>query len=184
MEKKITLINSLTWPNAITIGRLFLGLVGIYVAWQSEWFIFGLSIYFVFGMLPDALDGYVARKYGQKSRLGELLDPFADKVLFYIAIFALFSHFVWWIVLIPLAICDIISTIVHILKSGGAVWAGKCKFILQTGALILLVLAALINRKIIEVVSLNMEVTLYANIVLMVALLCATYSLYYRIKAN
>lgn len=184
MDRTITVSNSLTWPNAITIGRLFLGLVGIYVAWQSEWFISGLCVYFVFGMLPDALDGYIARKYGQKSRLGELLDPFADKVLFYVAIFALFSHFVWWTVFIPLAICDIISTIVHILKSGGAVWAGKWKFILQNGALILLVLAAFMNRKIIEVVSLSMEIALFANIVLVAALLCATYSLYHRIKAN
>jgi phosphatidylglycerophosphate synthase len=175
----MTMKNSITIPNGITIGRLFLGLIGICIARNSEWFVLGLGIYFILGMLPDALDGYVARKYNQKSRLGEFLDPLADKILFYVAIFVLFPNLIWWSVLVPLAVCDTISTVVHFFKTGGAVWAGKWKFMLQNSALILLVIASFVNKKII---NLEMEVSVSANIVLITALLCATYSLYHRTR--
>lgn len=39
------------------------------------------SILFIVTFLSDAIDGYVARKKNQISRLGTILDPFADKAL-------------------------------------------------------------------------------------------------------
>lgn len=36
---------------------------------------------FVICILSDALDGYIARTKGQRTRLGSLLDPIADKLL-------------------------------------------------------------------------------------------------------
>ena len=39
---------------------------------------FGL---FVIGILSDAIDGYLARRWHQESELGTLLDPIADKAL-------------------------------------------------------------------------------------------------------
>ena len=36
---------------------------------------------FLFSGLTDLIDGLIARKWGQKSKLGELLDPMADKLL-------------------------------------------------------------------------------------------------------
>ncbi len=45
----------------------------------------------VFGLaaLSDAIDGYVARKMNQRSRLGAILDPLADKLLLVSAILTL-----------------------------------------------------------------------------------------------
>lgn len=53
----------------------------LYYAPEREvlrWVALGL---FVLGMLTDALDGYVARRQGQATPLGTLLDPIADKCL-------------------------------------------------------------------------------------------------------
>ncbi len=47
---------------------------------------------FVTGGLTDYLDGYLARKYGQTSALGRMLDPIADKVLVITALLVLASE--------------------------------------------------------------------------------------------
>lgn len=44
---------------------------------------------FATAALSDALDGYVARAFNQKSRLGAILDPLADKLLLLSAIITL-----------------------------------------------------------------------------------------------
>ena len=42
---------------------------------------FAAALLFITGCLTDFLDGYVARTYSQVSRLGQFLDPVADKLL-------------------------------------------------------------------------------------------------------
>ena len=169
-----------TWPNVITVVRLILGLCGIWIARQSGWFILGLCVFFLCGMLPDSLDGYVARKYNQKSRIGEFIDPLADKILFYVAVVVLFLKFVSWPILLVLFAFDVMSTIIHFYKNGGAVKTGKWKFILQCSALGFFVLSALMNKKIIEFINISMESSVIANVVLAAALICAMHSLYHR----
>ena len=44
---------------------------------------------FVFATLTDGLDGFVARQFNQKSRLGTILDPIADKGLMFVALLTL-----------------------------------------------------------------------------------------------
>ncbi len=88
-----------TTATQITIFRIFLipvfiGLAiyygdsvagGAAVAWY-RWAAIG-----VFGLaaLSDAVDGYVARHFNQHSRLGQILDPLADKLLLLSAIVTL-----------------------------------------------------------------------------------------------
>jgi cardiolipin synthase len=51
------------------------------------------------GGTTDWVDGYVARRLGQVSRLGELLDPFADRLYILAALFGLTVRSVvpWWL---------------------------------------------------------------------------------------
>ncbi len=66
-------------PNQLTSLRLLLSLVlfGLIV---SECYMSSLWL-FVVAAGTDWLDGYFARKYGQVTTLGRILDPFADKVI-------------------------------------------------------------------------------------------------------
>src|SRR5438046_7470793 len=46
-----------------------------------EWQRFAAILVFLLAAVSDGLDGYVARRYNQRSRLGVILDPIADKGL-------------------------------------------------------------------------------------------------------
>ncbi len=167
-----------TWPNAITVVRMIFGLIGIYIATASGVFLgfsnffWGILTFFVLGLVPDFFDGLVARMYDQKTRIGEFIDPLADKILFYGAIAALFSQYVWWPGLLVLFSCDTVSTVVHFYKKGGAVRTGKWKFGLQCASLVIFALSALWFPKCV----------MAANFMIVCALCCAIHSLYYRIR--
>ncbi|HLW35292.1 MAG TPA: CDP-diacylglycerol--glycerol-3-phosphate 3-phosphatidyltransferase [Chthoniobacterales bacterium] len=47
----------------------------------KEWMRFSAIIIFLVAAVSDGLDGYVARRYKQRSSLGVILDPIADKGL-------------------------------------------------------------------------------------------------------
>lgn len=71
---------SLNLPNAITMSRLVLALI-LFVVIQngSNWIV--AATLFVIAASTDWLDGYLARKYGQVTTLGRILDPFVDKFI-------------------------------------------------------------------------------------------------------
>lgn len=66
-------------PNLITLLRLALTPVIAWAIWGNDWQLAG--ILFSLAALSDAIDGWLARKLSARSRLGELLDPLADKAL-------------------------------------------------------------------------------------------------------
>ena len=69
-------------PNILTIGRLIIVPVFVF-----SFFIPGIVgdlgpfFLFVLASFTDYLDGFLARLYKEESKLGELLDPIADKIL-------------------------------------------------------------------------------------------------------
>ncbi|OGT20510.1 MAG: hypothetical protein A2V90_05605 [Gammaproteobacteria bacterium RBG_16_57_12] len=66
-------------PNIITIVRILL--VGpVVMLLQHEYYLAALLLFAVAGA-SDAVDGYLAKRYGWNSRLGSILDPLADKLL-------------------------------------------------------------------------------------------------------
>ena len=71
---------TLTLANQLTLLRLLLvpGLVILVLYGYNGW---ALLTFAVAG-LTDALDGIIARRSGQRTSLGALLDPMADKLLF------------------------------------------------------------------------------------------------------
>jgi len=69
-------------PNTLTIGRIIL--VPIFViTFYIPGFLGDLIPFFIFilGSFTDFLDGLLARLYKEESKLGELLDPIADKIM-------------------------------------------------------------------------------------------------------
>jgi cardiolipin synthase len=75
----------LTIPNLITLVRL--GLLPVFL-----WLLFGhddrASAAWLLAALgsTDFLDGYIARRYHQVSDLGKVLDPVADRLLFFVGV--------------------------------------------------------------------------------------------------
>ena len=79
-----------TWftvSNLLTVSRIFLApvvMLGIaYKAWYLTFFVF------VIASVTDLLDGYAARLLNQRSHLGTLLDPIADKFFILSCFYAL-----------------------------------------------------------------------------------------------
>jgi cardiolipin synthase len=68
-----------TVPNAVTLVRLLLMPVCAYLLATGRYG-WGLVLTAVVGS-TDWVDGWVARRYGQVSRVGQLLDPLADRLL-------------------------------------------------------------------------------------------------------
>jgi cardiolipin synthase len=69
----------ITVPNLLSLLRM--GLTPLFIiSVVNAQPVAALSIFAIAG-ITDALDGYIARTYGQQSRLGAYLDPIADKLL-------------------------------------------------------------------------------------------------------
>jgi CDP-diacylglycerol--glycerol-3-phosphate 3-phosphatidyltransferase len=89
----------LNLPNALTLSRIFIVpflVVVLLTKFPSDWVgvpqqLLGLAL-FVGASVTDWLDGYIARKRGQVSTLGILLDPIADKLLISAALVTLVEN--------------------------------------------------------------------------------------------
>ncbi len=76
-------------PNSLTLGRIFLIplLVVVLLTRFEGRMIFGVrkeligTVIFLLAACTDWLDGYLARRRGQVTELGQLMDPLADKLL-------------------------------------------------------------------------------------------------------
>lgn len=88
---KITLVRILMIPAFVTMA-IYYG-HSVDRGQPLEWQRFSAIAIFLLAAVSDGLDGYVARRYNQRSRLGVVLDPIADKGLLLSAIITLsISH--------------------------------------------------------------------------------------------
>jgi cardiolipin synthase (CMP-forming) len=66
-------------PNLISLGRLLLVPLAIWLILGGR---YGVAFWvFVAAGVSDALDGFIAKRFDRRTRLGALLDPVADKAL-------------------------------------------------------------------------------------------------------
>jgi cardiolipin synthase (CMP-forming) len=120
-----------TWPNAVTVLRL--SLLPVYV-----WLLFTTSHEFAAGFLlgslgaTDWVDGFLARRLGQVTTLGKVLDPIADRALMFTGVvtIAINGAVPWWFASLTLARELVVSLAVLALAAMGAaridvVWVGK-----------------------------------------------------------
>ena len=100
---------TMTTANKVTLARmlfvpLFLVQIIRYVNGGSDACRLAALACFALAALGDALDGYIARHFNQKSELGAILDPLADKLLLVSALVILsvdtrqrLAQIPWWL---------------------------------------------------------------------------------------
>ncbi|MCX5922500.1 MAG: CDP-diacylglycerol--glycerol-3-phosphate 3-phosphatidyltransferase [Candidatus Dependentiae bacterium] len=97
------------FPTTLTLIRLvvsplILPLLLVYFLPINHILINGILVLFFFALsLTDFFDGYLARKYGQETLLGAVLDPIADKFLVYSTLIGLLvvnKIYFFWVVLL------------------------------------------------------------------------------------
>lgn len=107
-----------TVPNALSLARLLI-LPYLYGLIVGERYLLGLLVGFVFGA-SDWFDGYVARRFDQVTRLGQLLDPISDRLFIITLMVALVVADV-----VPLALAVAIVARDVLLLLGGALLVGR-----------------------------------------------------------
>jgi len=75
-------MNLHTVPNWLTMGRVLSLPLIILLAWfPGRGFGIAAAVVFSLAAITDFLDGYIARRTGQVSEFGKLVDPIADKII-------------------------------------------------------------------------------------------------------
>ena len=72
----------LTVPNLLTLSRIFAVPILVFLLWRPSPVDYAITfvLYCIVG-ITDYFDGYLARAQGLTSRLGQFLDPIADKIM-------------------------------------------------------------------------------------------------------
>ncbi len=134
-------------PNALTLGRLLLVPVFLWLLWQNtpgyRWV---AAATFVVAAYTDMLDGKIARARNLETDFGKLADPLADKFLTLGAfvVFSLLGELGWWFTVI-VAVREVgITVLREVLRRRGQVVpassGGKVKTVLQMGLIIALII--------------------------------------------
>lgn len=137
-----------TWPNLISFSRI--------VATVLMWFLFSSYPFvtlpvFVWAIVSDGLDGWLARKLGCTSVFGAIFDPVADKI-FYIGTLWLFRDHLTVLLIMLAALPEMMLVVIRLLACAGMIQAtipatriGKYKMAFHCGTLVLLFFASFID---------------------------------------
>ena len=147
---KITVVRILMIPVFVTLA-IYYG-ESIQEGHPQDWMRFTAITVFLLAAVSDGLDGYVARRYNQRSTLGAILDPIADKGLLLSGIITLsisnwsqvdprYGKFPAWFPVLVITRDAVIlfgSAVLHILNGKVRVrpsWTGKVATVLQMAAI-------------------------------------------------
>ncbi len=147
---KITVVRILLIPVFVTMA-IYYG-ASVQRGEPIEWQRFGAIVVFLVAAVSDGLDGYVARRYNQRSSLGVILDPIADKGLLLSGVITLsisnwsevdpnYGKFPMWFPVLVIARDAVIlvgAVVLHLLVGKVRVrphWTGKIATVLQMAAI-------------------------------------------------
>lgn len=130
-------------PNQLTIARIVLSIV-VFSLLGMELYLAGMAV-FIIAAGTDWIDGWWARKYGQVTQLGRILDPFADKIIicgtFIFLSAAAGSGVAAWMTTVIVGRELLVTALRSFLEQQGADFsasmAGKLKMVFQCAAVIL-----------------------------------------------
>jgi CDP-diacylglycerol--glycerol-3-phosphate 3-phosphatidyltransferase len=134
-------------PNGLTLFRIFLIPLLVTVL-LTKYNVLVAAAIFLAASLTDLLDGYIARRRGQVTTLGVLLDPVADKLLISSAFISLVQLQIVpaWMVVIIVGREFAVSGLRSIASAQGftidASELGKIKMVTQVAAITLLILGS------------------------------------------
>ncbi len=135
----------MTTANKLTIIRFIFSVAFIVLFYlDADVYSIAAFVVFVLAAITDFLDGYVARKYNQITKLGKLMDPLADKVLVFSALILFVEKGLvfGWIVIIILARDLMIGIFRAVAASQSVVIAadklGKIKTVFQMTSVIMM----------------------------------------------
>ena len=147
----------MNFPNLLTLCRIFLVPLLVAVLLQDSWRIrvgvFSISneflavTIFLLAALTDLLDGYLARRWGQVTTVGTLLDPIADKLLISSALISLVQMGLVpaWMAIVIIGREFAVNGLRSIASSLGltipASDIGKTKMVFQVAAVTVIILA-------------------------------------------
>jgi cardiolipin synthase len=108
-----------TIPNALSVLRLIL--VPVFAVLILEELDAAAVVVLMVSGFTDYLDGQLARRWGQVSRIGQLLDPAADRLYILVTLLGLAYRDVipWWLVLGLLARDVVLTSMLPVLASHG-----------------------------------------------------------------
>jgi len=146
-------------PNALTLLRIFIVpilVVVLLTPFSESWFgvprhILGVGL-FLGAALTDYLDGHLARSRNQVTRLGQLLDPIADKLLISAALISLVENQLApaWAVVIIIGREFAVTGLRSIAAADGVVISaskmGKFKMLLQVLTVALLIVSSVAGK--------------------------------------
>jgi len=134
-------------PNQLALSRILLAPLLFWViltpelftdsGWHITWNYYFSTLIFVLASATDFFDGYIARELDQKTMLGAILDPLADKMLTLAAFLGLMvmgdaSPWAIYIIIIrELFITGLRTVAVSENLDISASWAGKIKTVMQ-----------------------------------------------------
>ncbi len=138
---------SVNLPNLLTLSRLLL--IPVFVMVFSDptpnRSLLAAAVFLV-AALTDLLDGYLARRRSQVTKLGKLLDPIADKLLVLSGLILLvqYERLAAWIAIVIIAREVTVTGIRALAATDGIIisaeTAGKYKMVAQVIAILLLIL--------------------------------------------
>src|SRR5574338_28612 len=139
--------SNINLPNVLTVSRILLipVFVVLFVTPTPDRSL-AAAVVFVIAALTDLLDGYLARRRGQVTKLGRLLDPIADKLLVLSALIVLVQvdRVTALVAILIIAREVAVTGIRAIAASEGLIMSaevtGKYKMALQVIAIVLLIL--------------------------------------------
>jgi cardiolipin synthase len=127
----VTTDRILTVPNAITFIRLLCLPVFLYLLFGRDNRAAAASLLAALGT-TDFIDGYIARHFNQVSEIGKILDPVADRLLFFVGAGAILvdGSVPAWVALVVLVREALITVATLVLAAMGArrievTWFGK-----------------------------------------------------------
>lgn len=106
-------------PNLITLTRIALVPVLALMLFQKR--AFGALIIVFLAGLSDVLDGFAARRWHQRTKVGTLIDPLADKLLLSTAFILLAVRSLGFTYVIPLWLMAVVIARDFIILAGGVV---------------------------------------------------------------